>query len=290
MHQLVKDAGSAGGVRATHTKTPRGAGLRTAHPYGSAATARPATVEPGADPLLERFSTASSRRTWRARRVAKRAFDLGGSTALLVVLAPVLALLALAVRLTSSGPVFFRQERIGRGGARFRVVKFRTMYPDAEARLHRDEELRALYVENGFTLPPAVDPRVTSIGRFLRRTSLDELPQLWNVVRGQMSLVGPRPVVPPELACYEQWQWAYEAVRPGITGLWQVSGRNAIAYPERARLDATYVADWSLRTDVAILVRTVLAVLRGSEHPEAHVHAVAQVTERAAADAAGATM
>jgi undecaprenyl-phosphate galactose phosphotransferase len=221
-----------------------------------------------ADPLRDAYLASASTRAHRARRAAKRAIDIVGAVVLLVVLSPLLLLLTVSIRSSASGSAIFRQDRIGRNGEVFRVAKFRSMYPDAEERLHASESLRAAYVDNGYTLPLKVDPRVTPVGRFLRRTSLDEMPQLWNVLRGEMSLVGPRPVVPDELACYEQWQWAYKAVRPGMTGLWQVSGRNAIVYPQRAQLDATYVAEWSLWADVKILVRTIGAVCKGSGHPE----------------------
>lgn len=194
----------------------------------------------------------------------KRALDLALGAALLVVLGPLLAVLALAVKLSSPGPVLFRQPRIGRDGRQFVCLKFRTMYRDAE------ERLRLLLDSN-----PAVrreweefaritdDPRVTRLGRFLRRFSLDELPQLLNVMRGEMALVGPRPYLPRELDQVGRYLSTIVRVRPGMTGLWQVSGRAALPFRERLVLDEYYIRNWSLWTDVAILFRTVWAVLGG---------------------------
>lgn len=195
-------------------------------------------------------------------RAAKRSVDVAVAVTGLVVLGPVLAVLALVVRVSSQGPALFGHRRVGRGGRTFRCWKFRSMYIDAEDRLKRDPQMWARYVANDFKLDCDEDPRVSPLGRFLRKTSLDELPQLVNVLVGQMSLVGPRPVVVPELESYGAHAAAYLAVRPGITGPWQVSGRNDIRYPERAELDADYVAGWSLWGDISILVRTVPAVLR----------------------------
>jgi lipopolysaccharide/colanic/teichoic acid biosynthesis glycosyltransferase len=187
--------------------------------------------------------------------------DRLAATVLVVLTAPLFLVLAVMVRLDSRGPALFRQTRIGRDGRRFRIMKLRTMVVDAEERLHRDG-LYDLYVESGFKLPPDIDPRTTRLGRFLRRTSLDELPQLLNVAKGEMSLVGPRPVVPDELTLYEDLQPVYLALKPGITGYWQVNGRSDIGFPERAELDAYYFNNRSLRLDLLILSRTVLAVLR----------------------------
>jgi exopolysaccharide production protein ExoY len=164
---------------------------------------------------------------------------------------------------TSRGPVFFVQERLGRGGTRFRLVKFRTMQVDAEERLRNDKALWDQYVQNDFKLPGSLESRVTAVGRFLRRTSLDELPQLINVLTGQMSLVGPRPIVPEELTKYGSKTESYLRVRPGITGLWQVSGRSGVGYPERVDFDETYADTWNLMLDLRILVRTPITVVRG---------------------------
>lgn len=195
-------------------------------------------------------------------RLAKRSLDVVGAVVGLLVLLPVLAVLAAIVKLSSDGPAVFGHERVGRRGTTFRCWKFRSMYADAEDRLKRDPELWARYVDNDFKLECDEDPRVTPIGRILRKTSLDELSQLVNVLLGHMSLVGPRPVVVPELGSYGAHAAAYLAVRPGITGPWQVNGRNDVRYPERAELDAAYVTGWTFWGDVSILLRTVPAVLR----------------------------
>ena len=193
-----------------------------------------------------------------ASRFSKRTFDLLGSLALLVLLAPLLALGALVVRLHDGGPAFFAQRRIGRDGHTFRCWKLRTMVVDAEQRL---AELHAEtgYVEGLFKL--ADDPRVTKPGRWLRRFSIDELPQLWCVLRGEMSLVGPRPPLPSEVARYTEDTARRLRVRPGLTGLWQVSGRSELAFDEAVRLDLFYVDNWSMLQDLAILARTLWAVL-----------------------------
>lgn len=194
-------------------------------------------------------------------RLAKWLLDKLGATTLLVVTAPVIAIIAVLVKARSSGPVLFRQERVGRHGRTFTVLKFRSMVADAEHRLHRDG-LYHEYVANGYKLPSEKDPRVTGLGRFLRRTSLDELPQFFNVLRGDMSLVGPRPVVAAELDRYGALAPAYLGVKPGMTGYWQVNGRSEIDFPERAELDAYYYSNQSLRLDLLILSRTILAVVR----------------------------
>jgi len=194
---------------------------------------------------------------------AKRGLDLIVSLLAITVTLPIWVTIAVAVRCTSEGPVLFRQLRVGRDGRSFTVLKFRSMCSNAEVRL-RDLGLYDTYVATGYKLPVADESRLTRMGRFLRRTSLDELPQLLNVARGDMSLVGPRPVVPDELSCYGELVHCYLAVRPGITGMWQVSGRSHIRFPERAHIDRDYVHGRSLRLDLAILARTPLAVVRGN--------------------------
>jgi lipopolysaccharide/colanic/teichoic acid biosynthesis glycosyltransferase len=189
--------------------------------------------------------------------------DLTTSILALPVVLVLGSLIALLVAVTSRGPVFFFQDRLGRGGTPFRLVKFRTMQIDAEQQLRRDPVLWEQYVRNDFKLPATLESRVTPVGRFLRRTSLDELPQLFNVFLGQMSLVGPRPIVPEELEKYGTDSAAYLSVRPGITGLWQVSGRSGVGYPERVDFDRQYADTWTLALDVKILVRTPITVLRG---------------------------
>jgi exopolysaccharide biosynthesis polyprenyl glycosylphosphotransferase len=201
----------------------------------------------------------------RVARVAKRTLDLLGSTLGIVGLAPVLLLLALVVKLTSRGPVLFVQQRCGLGGRPFRFYKFRTMVEDAE---DRKSDLEHLNEMKGPIFKIRRDPRITWIGRVLRKLSLDELPQLWNVLRGDMSLVGPRPPTPDEVVRYTARQVQRLSVMPGITGLWQVSGRNDIRDFERwIDLDLEYARTWSLWLDMRILLKTavVVALLRGAQ-------------------------
>ncbi len=198
---------------------------------------------------------------WR-QLLVKRALDVVLASVLLVFLSPVFFAVAVALMITSHGPVIYGQRRLGRYARSFKCFKFRSMYTDAEQRLASDPELYAEYVRNDFKLPDGRDPRITPIGRFLRRTSLDELPQLWNVIRGDMSLVGPRPIVPAEIRHYRDDSQMLLLLQPGITGLWQVSGRSNLAYPERTNLELEYVEKWSLGRDLRILTATVPAVLQ----------------------------
>lgn len=191
----------------------------------------------------------------------KRGLDLVIVLLAMPVVLPLGLVTAALVLVTSRGPVLFGQERVGLGGQRFTMYKFRTMHRDAEALLQRDPRLWSDYVDNGYKLPAEVDRRITPVGRFLRRSSLDELPQVLNVLTGTMSLVGPRPVVPDEVENYGDKRAVYLSVRPGLTGSWQVNGRSTVDYPDRVELDAAYVRDWSLWLDVKILARTPLAVL-----------------------------
>jgi exopolysaccharide biosynthesis polyprenyl glycosylphosphotransferase len=193
-----------------------------------------------------------------ARQVVKQGFDLVTTSLLLLLLLPVLALLALVVRATSPGPALFVQERVGRRGETFRVFKFRTMTVDAEQRL---VDLAHLNEHDGVLFKVRNDPRITRVGGVLRKYSLDELPQLFNVLRGEMSLVGPRPPLPSEVARYQGHTHRRLLVKPGITGLWQVSGRSELSWNETVRLDLHYVENWSLGLDIAIMARTVVAVL-----------------------------
>ena len=196
------------------------------------------------------------------RRVAKAVIDAGGAVLLLVALSPLLAASAVAVRWSSPGPVLFRQVRIGRDGEPFGMYKFRSMYADAEARL---AELKAHNDHgSGVLFKMANDPRITRVGAVLRRYSIDELPQLLNVLKGQMSLVGPRPPLPSEVAAYERDVHRRLLVKPGLTGLWQVSGRSDLDWDETVRLDLYYVENWSVALDAEILWKTLSAVLRGS--------------------------
>jgi len=194
--------------------------------------------------------------------LVKRALDLVLASVMLVCLSPLLLGVAIALLVGSPGPVIYGQRRLGRYGRSFKCFKFRSMFTDAEQRLVSDPELHAEYVRNGFKLPDGEDPRITPLGRVLRRTSLDELPQLWNVLRGEMSLVGPRPIVPAEIRHYQDDSQMLLLLQPGITGLWQVSGRSNLAYPERTNLELEYVEQWSLGRDLRILAATVPAVLQ----------------------------
>ena len=197
-------------------------------------------------------------------RVAKRVFDLSLVTIAGFVLLPLLALLAIVVRLTSRGPAIYSQLRIGRGRRPFRAYKFRTMQWNADELLPEYLEcFPEKKLEWRANRKLRDDPRLTPIGRLLRRTSLDELPQLWNVLRGDMGLVGPRPIAEDELARYGQSMELYSSVLPGITGLWQVSGRNDTTYEERVRLDEYYVRNWSIWLDLWIVGRTARSVISG---------------------------
>jgi exopolysaccharide biosynthesis polyprenyl glycosylphosphotransferase len=193
----------------------------------------------------------------RSSRILKRTMDVVGAVAMLVVFAPVLAAIAVAIKLDSRGPAFFRQERIGLWGRRFRLAKFRTMTVDAE---EQREALLADSKDPGWLLLDH-DPRVTRVGRFLRHWSLDELPQLWNVLKGDMSLVGPRPLIASEDRQLDGWRRSRVDLTPGLTGLWQVLGRTSIPFEEMIRLDYLYVTNWSLWTDVRLMLRTVPAVM-----------------------------
>ena len=215
--------------------------------------------------MVELTSTVA--RPKPATSLARRALDVTVAGTVLLVLVPVIVVSAIAVRLSSPGPVLFRQRRLGRQMQPFTVLKFRTMRADADSALHRD------YVRSLIgTQPPddapdnlyklVIDPRVTRVGRFLRSWSIDELPQLWNVLRGEMSLVGPRPVIEYEVEQYPDWYLRRFAVKPGLTGLWQVSGRNEKTYEEMVRYDIEYAERRSLWLDLRILARTALVVMR----------------------------
>jgi len=198
----------------------------------------------------------------------KRALDLVAAGVLLTLSSPLWLLIACAIKATSRGPVLFRQERIGAGGRPFTLYKFRTMRNGASEHLHRQfvtemitSGMTSMTVSpvNG-TFKLSRDDRVTRVGRILRKTSIDELPQLINVLLGDMSLVGPRPPIHYEVARYEPWQRERLAVRPGITGLWQVSGRNRLSYNEMCQLDLAYIRGWSIGKDLAIILRTPWAM------------------------------
>jgi exopolysaccharide biosynthesis polyprenyl glycosylphosphotransferase len=205
-----------------------------------------------------------------ARRIVKRGVDVVGGTAALALLSPVLLVCAFLVRVTSRGPVLLRQERVGMDGRPFGILKFRSMRDAADTAPHeafvashiRPADAGVQTEASGALFKLEGDQRVTTVGRFLRRFSLDELPQLINVIRGEMSLVGPRPALPFEVALYEEWHRRRLEVRPGMTGLWQVGGRAKLSFDAMVRLDIQYIEEWSLLRDFLVLMRTVPAVFR----------------------------
>ena len=195
-----------------------------------------------------------------AQRAIKRLFDIVASALALAVLSPLLLMVAVAIKLSSRGPILFAQERVGLHGRIFKMLKFRSMVANADA---LKAKLSARNEQAGPVFKIKNDPRITPLGRFLRKYSIDELPQLINVLRGEMSVVGPRPPVPPEVARYQAWQLRRLSVRPGLTCIWQVSGRNQISFEEWMYLDMRYIDHWSFWSDVALILRTVPAVLTG---------------------------
>jgi len=221
--------------------------------------------------LYPELSAKASKK--RLSMVVKRAIDIMGSGLLLLVISPVLAAIALAIKLTSEGPAIFQQERLGQFGKKFKILKFRTMYINNDHGIHRDYVRRlikgnAAHSKDSETQSGVYkikdDPRVTPVGKFLRKTSLDEFPQFWNVLRGEMSLVGPRPPLPYEFEVYDFWhRRRILEVKPGVTGLWQVSGRSRTCFDDMVRLDLRYSKSWSLWLDLKILLATPRAVLTG---------------------------
>ncbi|WP_237760141.1 sugar transferase [Sporolactobacillus inulinus] len=192
----------------------------------------------------------------------KRALDLFGAVIGLVLSSPIFLVISLLyLRGSQKGPVFFRQKRIGQNGVPFHIYKFRSMVVDAENALKANRNLYHKYLKNSYKLEPEEDPRITKIGRFLRKTSLDELPQLINVIKGEMSLVGPRPVVSEELKEYGEDKDLFLSAKPGLTGNWQVCGRSEIEYPERCNVELYYVRYKSFTFDLKILFKTVMTVL-----------------------------
>lgn len=191
----------------------------------------------------------------------KRLVDVVGALLLLLLSAPLVAVVSVAIRLEDRGPVMFAQRRVGLHGRAFTLLKLRSMVIDAEERL---AEVRHLNERDGAQFKASHDPRITRVGRFIRRTSIDELPQLWNVLRGEMSLVGPRPALPREVALYSPAQRRRLSVRPGLTGLWQVSGREDASWEQCVAMDLEYIDSWSLRDDAVLLARTVQAVVSAS--------------------------
>jgi len=209
----------------------------------------------------------------RLPMIVKRVIDIAGSAGLLLMLSPLLATIAAFIKLTSKGPVIFKQERLGQFGARFKCLKFRTMYANNDPKIHQEYVQQFIAGKDGLdnsdkpqnpVYKLTNDPRVTTIGRLLRKTSLDELPQFWNILCGDMSLVGPRPPVPYEFEVYDIWhRRRVLEVKPGVTGLWQVSGRSRTKFDDMVRLDLRYCQSWSLWLDVKILLATPRAVFFG---------------------------
>jgi exopolysaccharide biosynthesis polyprenyl glycosylphosphotransferase len=257
----------AGGASAVPWHRPGTSGAT--HPHGySNGHARPRTgangawaqprlvaASPAAAPVLP-FETPANQGLYL--RYGKRALDIVGALVALVLSAPVMAVLALLIRLESRGPVFYKSVRIGRGGRAFTFYKLRSMVLDADRKRHTIAHMNEA---DGPVFKIARDPRITRIGRFLRSTSLDEIPQFFNVLIGDMSLVGPRPPIPGEVSQYEPWQLRRLDVRPGITCLWQISGRSRIGFHEWMRLDLEYIKHQSPGLDLKILLRTIPAVL-----------------------------
>ncbi len=219
------------------------------------------------------FIPADTTRYGGRMGMAKQVFDLVAASLILLVMSPVMLVLALIIKGTSPGPVLFVQERLGRNGCPFRFYKFRSMKHKSDDAIHR--QFAAMFIngdERGCTQSNSgekvyklkKDPRVTLIGSFLRRTSLDELPQLFNIIKGDMSLVGPRPPIAYEIENYLPWHMERLKAVPGLTGLWQVSGRSSVSFDEMVRLDIEYINRWSLWFDFSILVKTIPVVLRGT--------------------------
>jgi len=220
--------------------------------------AKPRAEHLAGDPLITHATGLAE--GWSV--VVKRVLDLVISTVVLIFLAPVLVVAAVAIKLASPGPVFFLQNRVGLNKRRFKICKFRTMVVDAEKEM---AQLQHLNEVSGPVFKIKNDPRITPLGRFLRKTSIDELPQLFNVLKGDMSLVGPRPLPVRDYEGFSKdWQRRRFSVRPGITCLWQINGRSSIPFEKWMELDLEYIDGWSLWLDFQILVRTIPAVLRGS--------------------------
>lgn len=192
---------------------------------------------------------------------SKRVFDFLGAVLGLILASPLYLIVAVLILITEGRPIVFRQARLGRGGEMFYIWKFRSMCHNAEEILRSHPKAYEKYVENNYKLPEGEDPRITRLGHFLRNTSLDEIPQFWNVIRGEMSLVGPRPIVYEELEEYGNKKGLFLKMKPGVTGIWQVSGRSDLQYPERARLELSYLDKQGFWFDVKTIFKTVYCVL-----------------------------
>ncbi|WP_231735441.1 sugar transferase [Gracilibacillus massiliensis] len=194
--------------------------------------------------------------------IIKRLMDLAGSLIGLIITSPLFLVVSIMYFFgDAKGPLFFKQQRYGKNGKIFYIYKFRSMVMDAEKKLKNNKDLYQKYLSNNYKLEQEEDPRITKLGKFLRKTSLDELPQLINVLRGDMSLVGPRPIVEEELLEYKNKRNDFLSVKPGITGYWQVSGRSEIGYPERVDLELYYVYNQSIYMDIKIIIQTLIVVL-----------------------------
>lgn len=251
--------GTPGDVRVTVQPSPP-----TLMPGKAPIEADSQVIVPDVDSVRTHRRIPSAARFARSRR--KRAFDVAVAATALLVSAPVLLGAAAAIRSTSAGPILHRQRRVGLGGKSFTLIKFRTMYAGSDEAPHRS------YVTSLITAPETAtpingvyklsrDPRVTPVGRWLRKLSIDELPQLLNVLRDEMTIVGPRPPLAYEVDVYETWQLERLTVRPGITGAWQVGGRNRVSYAEMCRMDIAYIRDWTMGRDLGIVLRTPLALI-----------------------------
>lgn len=253
-------------MRRTETET-LGAMLAACGRYGAKASvipdynefipSRPTVELAGEYKLVNVRSTPDKGPVWA---FTKRSMDVAGAAIGLVLASPLMLATAIAVKRCDGGPVIFAQERVGKDGKPFKMYKFRSMYQDAEARL---AELQKYNQVDGPAFKMVNDPRITPVGKFIRKTSIDELPQLWNILKGDMSIVGPRPPLPREVAQYSDWDWGRLAVKPGLTCYWQISGRSDVSFDEWMRLDLKYVEEQGLWTDLKILFRTVAVVLRG---------------------------
>lgn len=211
---------------------------------------------------VEYASFRSLEDTSRLYAITKRIIDIVGAIMGLILSSPLFLCIGIFYLFgDSKGPILFKQIRVGKHGERFYMYKFRSMIVNAEEKLKADKELYQKYLRNNYKLEPHEDPRITNLGRFLRKTSLDEIPQLINVLKGEMSLVGPRPVVEEELKEYGMEVSKFLSVKPGMTGYWQVSGRSEVGYPERVDVELFYVEHQSLFLDIAILLKTVAMVL-----------------------------
>lgn len=192
----------------------------------------------------------------------KRVMDLSGAIVGLIIFSPIFLLISILYMTgDNKGPVFFKQIRMGKNGKEFRIYKFRSMIVNAEEKLRSNEVLYKKYIDNNYKLEPSEDPRITKVGQFLRKTSLDELPQFLNVLKGDMSLVGPRPVVQEELIEYGKRKDEFLSVKPGLTGYWQVSGRSDVGYPERVELELHYIYNCSILFDMKIIFLTMVHVI-----------------------------